>query len=334
MKNRIKHFFIILGIRIGILLARLEFDLTTSHRAVSYNEGKFEIAIVQKSAQEQLIDKLVAGDRDQQFVKDFYEILKKADEYVMNSSAEKMSADMSKWGMSRSDEYTWGDKEYWESGEVVKYVNKKGKTIRRRVKKKKKLGDGKITTHEGYFDPKSRNYGKTLREAMKSQVVDRVDDEFDYEVEFMVSAKSTRVSQGFTDLSDDFLSYSNPDDSTPESINLKKVDHNKKRAISVYRENKEIKNKIEDLTDYLHIKKMGLNVKLLEFFIPLKYKVFELEENSTIFKELIENTNIVYIYGEYGENFGYKVGKYHSRKLESNEHYGIIRFTAELIEKI
>jgi len=82
----------------------------------------------------------------------------------------------------------------------------------------------------------------------------------------------------------------------------------------------------------------------LEFFIPAKYKTFELSEESDIFVELI-NIKQVWINDEYGELYGFKIKNFRKRILqkieitENNEKiekpiFEVIKLNGEKIEKI
>lgn len=56
---------------------------------------------------------------------------------------------------------------------------------------------------------------------------------------------------------------------------------------------KKIVNKIEQLTEYLHVKKIGFEYRQLEFFIPLKFGTESIDENSEIYNELIKFDSVL-----------------------------------------
>ena len=92
------------------------------------------------------------------------------------------------------------------------------------------------------------------------------------------------------------------------------------------RENEKIINKIEQLTEFLHVKKIGFDYRQLEFLIPLKFKTNDYEENSDIFKELI-NIKEMYLRNDYGELTGYGIMKF-IKRIEINNTYDVFKFEA------
>ena len=79
--------------------------------------------------------------------------------------------------------------------------------------------------------------------------------------------------------------------------------------IKAFRDDETIVNKIEQLTEYVHIKQTAFEYRQLEFFIPLKYETEKIEEDSQIFKELI-NIKSIFVKNDYGEMIGFGVIKF------------------------
>jgi len=94
--------------------------------------------------------------------------------------------------------------------------------------------------------------------------------------------------------------------------------------IKVNRDNENIINKIEQLTEFLHIKKIGFEHRQLEFFIPLKFKTELVEENSDIFKEII-NIKEIFIRDEYGKLIGFGITKY-IKRIKYNDTHDVWKF--------
>ena len=94
--------------------------------------------------------------------------------------------------------------------------------------------------------------------------------------------------------------------------------------VSVIRKNKEIVNKIEELSEFLHVKKIGFEYRQLEFFIPLKFKTNEILNNSDVFKEILDFEN-VYIRNEYNELKGFRIIKF-LKRINHNDMYEVWKF--------
>lgn len=262
-----------------------------------------------------LAQKLVAGQRDEQFVKDYYEILKKADAFMKNATPSQMQVAAEKWGMS-----------YGKTDDEINNVGRKP------GEKPKKDRWGRRYEHFGFFDPKSKNYGKTLAEVLADETQQRRTDDDDFEVEFMFSNKP--IEQGFagTDLVEvKFIK-------SKEVKDIQGLENviQKKFPLQVVRE-KDSLNKIEQLTEYVHIKRIGEEYKLIEFFIPAKFKVFDFTEDSDVFKELIDIKQ-VWMFDEWKKPYGFRVNKYEKKLVLNNkageEVYHIIKMSAYKIESL
>ena len=77
--------------------------------------------------------------------------------------------------------------------------------------------------------------------------------------------------------------------------------------------------KIEQLAEFMHIKKIGFDHRQLEFFIPLKFKTVDVLEDSQVFKDII-NVDYVYVKDAYGELGGFNVQEFTKRIVHNNTH--------------
>ena len=91
-------------------------------------------------------------------------------------------------------------------------------------------------------------------------------------------------------------------------------------------------NKLEQLSRFLHVKKIGGELRLLEFFIPKKFKVGENLDNDEIFNDLV-NVDTVWITDEYDGRYGYKVDKYY-KYLDHDDQYDVLKFYANKIQNM
>ncbi|MFW5847552.1 MAG: hypothetical protein ACOCVF_01350 [bacterium] len=241
----------------------------------------------------ELLQKMQQGQKDEQYVQDFYEILKKADKFWKTASPEKVAMAADKYGMSL------GKKDRW----------------------------GRRFDHYGFYDPKSKHYGKTLKDVMETEVKEKVLDDDNLSVQFMFS--NHPIIEGFSKLNE---LVEQPDGSfraltEPEKAKLKKF------PLRIIRNDDNVVNKIEQLTEYLHIKKIDHEYRILEFLIPRKFGVHTIEEDNIIFKELID-IDQVWIRDEYGTMYGYKIEKYYKRVKEFKDEFEAIKFTGKQIENI
>jgi len=257
-----------------------------------------------------LVEKLLQGQRDEQFVQDYYEILKKADKFLRNSTPEKIAMTADKYGMN------FGQKDKW----------------------------GRRYEHYGFYDPKSKNYGKTMAEVMAAEVEERRTKDDDFPLEFMFD--NAPIEGGMLVATEKEIKKAREgvSDTGFEGLNSYEAAKKRKFPLLIVRENQEVANKIEQLTDFLHVKRIDSKHRILEFFIPAKYKTFDVDEKSDIFAELTD-INQVWLTDEYGGKYGYSIVNYRKRILQTIEvtkdgkttdepTYEIIKFNGTLIEKL
>jgi hypothetical protein len=164
---------------------------------------------------------------------------------------------------------------------------------------------GRTFEHYGFFDEKHKNAGKTLAEVLEKEYDERRTKDDDLELIYIFNNKP--IMAGMAKFYD-AIEKSKTDNTQFEVTAVKSLEF----PLKIERENKDVTNKIEQLTEFLHIKKIGFEYRQLEFFIPLKFHTIKLSEGSEIFKEII-NIKEVYIRDEYGQLHGFAILKYLKR---------------------
>jgi hypothetical protein len=240
-----------------------------------------------------VINRMQMGQRDEQMIKKYYEILRGADKFMKTASPEKIEMVADKHGMNLGKKDKWGRRP---------------------------------DEHFGFYDPKNKNYGKSLAEVMKDELDERTSKDEDYPILFMFDNRPIKAGLAVTDeIVETKDGY--------EAVNEFKKALNKKFPMRIVRDDKDIANKIERLTDFLHVKKIDQDThRVLEFFIDKKYKVFENLENSDIFDEII-NFRQVWIKDEYDGIYGFKIQNYY-KYLDYDEVFDVLKFNATTIENI
>ena len=181
---------------------------------------------------------------------------------------------------------------------------------------------GRRYDHIGFFDPDHKHYGKTMKEVIEEEKEERRTKDDDYELLGIIDNHPIPVG------------LSKIDDVVDTEYQLKDLHEPSKKfkfPIKVSRK-RDVTNKIEQLAEVMHIKKIGFDYRQLEFFIPLKFKIDEVKKGSKIFKEL---TNIKYIYvkDKYGELVGFNINKFVKRIKHNNTHE-VWKFQAKEMEII
>ena len=235
-----------------------------------------------------LLEKFYAGQTDKKYVQEYYELLKKADKFMRTATSHQMAVAADKYGMNvgQKDQY------------------------------------GRRYDHVGFFDGQHKHAGKTMGEVLNAEMVERRTNDDDYELLEIFNNKPIEV--GLSKIDDVVDSKLNINDlinksktfEFPIKITREELDKDGKEII--------IKNKIEQLTDFLHVKKIGFEHRQLEFFIPLKYKTSGVTEGSKIFTELIDIKNI-FIHDNYGELIGFRVDSFNKR-INFNDTHEVWKF--------
>lgn len=233
----------------------------------------------------QLLEKFYAGQTDIKYVREYYEVLKKADKFIRTATPHQMAVAADKYGTS------YGMKDRY----------------------------GRRYEHYGFFDDKHKNTGKTLGEVLATEFEERRTKDDDYEILYIFNNKPIEV--GLIKVMDVVEEKENGE------LEVRDLENQSKQfqfPIKIEHENKEAINRIEELTEFLHVKKIGFEYRQFEFFVPLKFKTNELDENSDIFKEIIDIKEI-FIRDEYGELMGFSVNKY-IKKIIYNDTHEVLKF--------
>ena len=263
-------------LRISIALYNTEEAIMKADPADLDEKNKMNQRMIHRNP---LVEKMLQGQRDEAFVQDYYEILKKADKFLRTSSPEKIAMAADKYGMN------FGQKDRW----------------------------GRRYEHYGFYDPKNKNYGKTLGEAMEAEIEERKTKDDDYPLEFMFD--NSPLEHGIAKVDEIVESKREVSNTGFEAMNSYEKSKRKNFPLKIIR-SKDVSNKIEQLTDYLHVKKLNSKHRILEFFVPAKYKTFDIDKKSDIFKE-ITDIDQVWLTDEYGGKYGYVVTGYRKRLLQT-----------------
>lgn len=216
----------------------------------------------------QLLQKFEQGQRDEKYVQDYYELLKKADKFMLNATAHQKAAAADRWGMN--------------VGIKDKY--------------------GRRYDHVGFFDDKHKHAGKTIKEVLDAEMLERRTTDDDYVLLAIIN--NTPIETGLSkvdDIVDDELRVN-------DMLNKSKT---LEFPIKITRQT-EVLNKIEQLAEFMHIKKIGFEHRQLEFFIPNKFRTSDIAEGSKIFTELIDIKH-VFVSDAYGELVGFNVHSFEKR---------------------
>ena len=249
-----------------------------------------------------ILEKFYAGQRDEKYVQDYYELLRKADKFKREATPHKF--EIASW------KYTGG-----QYG--------------------KEADDGKKYEHFGFFDSKHKNVNKTLKEVIEKEYEDRRLKDDDYELLYIFNNKPIEV--GLSKVFDTAVAKKSigVDGNDVEEYEMLDIFNKSKQfefPIKIGRENDDVLNKIEQLTEYLHIKKIGFEHRILEFFVPLKFGIDKIDESSSIFNEII-NIKEVYVYDEYGERKGFGLLKFNKKIIYNNTH-DVLKFQGIEMENV
>jgi len=273
-----------LGLAIGIAL----FNTETEILKCDPNDGNERNNHTQRMrSRNQLLEKFYAGQTDEKYVQEYYEVLKKADKFIRTATPRQMAVAADKYGTS------YGMKD----------------------------PHGRRYEHYGFFDDKHKHAGKTIGEVLALEFEERRTKDDDLEIMYIFNNNPIEV--GLAKVMDVVEKKEGTLDEY-EVVDMEKKSKQFKFPINVLRENKDAINKIEELSEFLHIKKIGFEYRQLEFFVPLKFKTTEFDEESDIFKEIID-INSVFINDEYGELIGFGINKY-VKRINYNDTHEVLKF--------
>lgn len=210
---------------------------------------------------------------DEQYVQQFYEILKKADKFLRTANPAKIQKTAAKFGLN------YGMKDH----------------------------NGRRFEHYGFFDDKHKYAGKSLKEVRDLEVAERKIEDDDYPVIVMYVNKK---EFSFGESADIILKNNkNAGLYAPEIHELARM---KKYPLVIVRDDISVPNRIEQLTEYLHVKQITSEHKILEFFIPKKFGVEKIGDDDPIFKQLIDIKQ-VHFKDEYGDRNAYRITEFYKR---------------------
>jgi hypothetical protein len=273
-------------INIGIALANSEDQI---FNADPNNLDEKNKHVQRMRHRNQLLEKFYAGKHDEDYFQKFYDILKKADKFLRRSTSRKIAVAADKHGSN------FGQKDQY----------------------------GRRYEHFGFFDDKHKHAGKTVGEVIDLEFEERRTKDDNYELLQIFNNKPTEVG-----LLDVYGAIKDIDENESDNFSFDFFNKSKqfKFPIAILRNDDKVLNKIEHLTEFLHIKKIGFEYRQLEFFIPLKFKTIELVDDSQILKELIDINN-VHIYDEYGQLNGWGIIEF-TKRTKHNDTHEVFKFKA------
>jgi len=277
-------------INISIALHNTEVDILKADPNIYDEKDK---KIQRKRHRNEILEKFYAGQTDEKYIQEYYEILKKADNFIKNSTYRKIAMTADKH--IRYD----GVENHDDSSNVVK--DKYGRRV----------------AHYGFFDEKHKYYGKTLAEVIEIEKKERRTNDDDFELIYIFNNKPYEL--GIVDVFDIVNEQKND-----MVVDVQKISKKFKFPIKIYRDNDNIINKIEEITEYLHVKRIGFEFRQLEFFIPLHFKINEVKNDSDVFKELT-NIKSVFINDDYGNLIGFTINKF-VKRINYNNTYEVWKF--------
>jgi len=245
----------------------------------------------------QLLEKFYAGQRDEKYVKDYYELLRKADKFMRTATPHQMAVAADKYGTS------YGMKDQY----------------------------GRRYEHYGFFDEKHKHAGKTVGEVIIAEFDERRTKDDEYELLYMFNNKPIEV--GLANIMD-ILEKPKEENANFEYqvVDVFRKSKQFEFPIKVLRTNEKAVNKIEQLSEYLHVKKIGFEYRQLEFFVPLKFKTMELPDDSEIFKEIIDIKE-VFMKDDYGQLIGFGIIKF-VKRIKHNDTHEVLKFEGIEMENV
>lgn len=279
-----------LGLAIGVALFNTETEMLKTG-SISGDERNNHTQRMR--SRNQLLEKFYAGKTDEKYVQEYYEVLKKADKFIRTATPHQMAVAADKYGTS------YGMKDQY----------------------------GRRYEHYGFFDDKHKHVGKTIGEVIALEFEERRTKDDDLELLHIFN--NTPLEVGLADIFDS-IGKKTRGDEVVDIVDINKASKQFRFPITAVRENEKILNKIEELTEFLHVKKIGFEHVQLEFFIPLMYKTAELDDDSDIFKEIIDFKQI-YISDDYGKLIGFGINEYFKR-INYNDTHEVLKFNGITME--
>jgi hypothetical protein len=302
MLKKIKYIFLWFQVKISILMIYIAIALRNTELTI-LKSASDEMLEKQKQIQRrrhrnQTLEKFYSGLTDEKYVQEYYEILKKADKFIRTASPHQYAIAADKQGMvcyGKKDEY------------------------------------GRRYDHYGFFDPKHKHSGKSLTEVLNNELMERKTKDDNFELLYIFN--NIPISVGLSSIDEIIEEVEIENKKTLVLNDLFKISKKHNFPIKVFRKNLETVNKIEELTDYLHVKRVGFEFRRLEFFIPIKFGTTNIETDSKIFKELIDISD-VYFKNKYGERLSFGVTGFAKRIINEAGTHEVIKFDGFEMENI
>jgi hypothetical protein len=146
-------------IKISLALYRTEIDILKANPNITDEAGK---KTQRHRHHNQLLEKFYAGQRDEKYVQDYYELLKKADKFKREATPYKY--EVAAW--KHTGGYYGKNEDYW---------GRQG------------------NEHLGFFDNKHKHAGKTMKEVMEEEYKERRLDDDGYEILYIYNNKPIEV---------------------------------------------------------------------------------------------------------------------------------------------
>ena len=268
-------------INISIALYRTEEETLRAPQLDVGEDGKI---IQRKLHHNPLLEKFYAGQRDEKYVQDYYELLVKADKFLHTATSHQRLVAMDRHMRQKNSE---------------EWMNQKDEYGRR-------------YNYAGFFDDNHKHAGKTIAEVMEIEFNERRTKDDDFEL--LEIYDNRPIEAGVSKLYEE-IEKAKEDKTEFEVTVMKSLDF----PIKITHTKENIANKIEQLTESLHVKKIGFEHRQLEFFIPLKFKTSVVTDQSEIFNELIDVKEI-FIRDKYGKMIAFGVTKFLKRIIHNDTH--------------
>ena len=297
MKTTLKNIYIWLYIHIhsifmniGIILSRSEDQVFRVDPDVS-EKNKLNYNKLHRIP---FINKMNQGVKDEKYVQDYYELLKKSETFLRKSTSNRIAQVADRFSMSLGREDLSGEKH----------------------------------DHFGFFDENHKHYGKTLQEVLDLELDERRLKDDNYEILYVFNNKPIDVS--LSKAWHDHIIETDENSYIGLTEAQKALTH--KFPMTAERDI-ETNNKIERLAEIVYVKRLDETNRIFEFFIPKKYKLYQQDENSDIFKQVV-NFKRFWFTDEYGQKIGFTVDEYLKHITDFNDQYEILKFSGVEIIKM
>ena len=216
-----------------------------------------------------LLESMRRGEYNAQYVQHFYEVLRRADELVANSTPDEMKMLAERYGMGEAANNSYN------------MLNE---------------------------DHKKRYGNRSTKDVRKEQILQRVTGDDTYPIDHMIINK--RILRNVYESAI----------GQPREYDF---------SLKVGRKYNTI-NKIEELAEYMHVKHLGENQKLLEFYIPKKFKIIDSQHVEAL--EEVKRFEYVSFSDDYGKRYDYSVKRFY--KISQNNDYDVLKFNAVEIQNV